>query len=374
MEGFNRFWVEEGQSISEDSLRMLTPTLRTKDSECWFSLNPMSSADPISQRFLEPFINRLGETGYYEDDLHLIVRINWRDNPWFPAELEKERLYDYGRLSRAEYDHVWEGAYNDTIEGALVPAEHFDAAINAHIKLGFKPQGVKVLAHDPSDEGADDKAICIRHGSVITHLETLSEGDCSTGMDWALNKALDHACDLFVWDTGGGMGLKRQVTDALDMKRIDYAVFNGGAGVDRPDEFYGDMGTDNRARTNKHSFRNKRAQYYWDMKDRFMHTYLAVEKGVYCNPDKLISISGDIQNIAAIKSEVCRVPRKFNPSGLLQVMSKPEMKKLKIKSPNMADSLMMSLFLGDYNQASETEINLAAYQDYICDSLEVDGI
>jgi hypothetical protein len=47
--------------------------------------------------------------------------------------------------------------------------------------------------------------------------------------------------------------------------------------------------------------------------------------------------------MGAFKSEVCRIPRKPNPNGLIQIMSKQEMKKLGIKSPNMSDGVMMSL-------------------------------
>jgi len=45
----------------------------------------------------------------------------------------------------------------------------------------------------------------------------------------------------------------------------------------------------------------------------------------------------------AIRAEVCRIPRKPNGSGLKQILSKEEMKRLGIDSPNMADPMMMSL-------------------------------
>jgi phage terminase large subunit len=53
--------------------------------------------------------------------------------------------------------------------------------------------------------------------------------------------------------------------------------------------------------------------------------------------------SEGVENMGAFKSEVCRIPRKPNPNGLIQMMSKQEMKKLGIKSPNMSDGVMMSL-------------------------------
>ena len=40
----------------------------------------------------------------------MIVRANWRDNPWFPSVLEQERADDM-RDRPDQYEHVWEGDY-----------------------------------------------------------------------------------------------------------------------------------------------------------------------------------------------------------------------------------------------------------------------
>jgi phage terminase large subunit len=57
----------------------------------------------------------------------------------------------------------------------------------------------------------------------------------------------------------------------------------------------------------------------------------------------MISIdSSGVENIDALRSEVCRIPIKQNNNGYIQVMSKIEMRALKIPSPNMADALMMT--------------------------------
>ncbi len=94
MFGFKIFWLEEGQFISAESLKILTPTLREEGSELWISANPLSSADPFSQRFIKPFEKELDKYGVYEDDMHYIVKINYSDNPWFPEVLEQERQHD----------------------------------------------------------------------------------------------------------------------------------------------------------------------------------------------------------------------------------------------------------------------------------------
>jgi len=78
------------------------------------------------------------------------------------------------------------------------------------------------------------------------------------------------------------------------------------------------------------------------LRDRFYKTYLAVKKGKYIDPDELISISSKIVDRAALRTEMCRIPTTPNGSGLIQIMSKDQMKSKGIDSPNMADAIMMS--------------------------------
>lgn len=347
MHGFNFFWLEEGQFISEASLKILTPTLREEDSELWISANALSSADPFAQRFIMPYQTPLEKYGYYEDELHLIVKINYSDNRWFPDSLELERQHDFKTLSRAMYDHIWNGAFNDSVDDSIIKTEWFDAAIDAHQKLGIKPTGAVVVAHDPSDLGTDDKGLIVRHGILIKEAASRSFGDINEGADWALDSAIKHNADLFVWDIDGmGVGLKRQVSMALNGKNIAFKMFSGANSPEYPQQIYNPVDdAQGLQKTNENVFRNRRAQFYWMLRDRFYATYLAVEKKQYINPEKLIAISSDIEDLRLLRSEVCRIPRRYNSLGKIQIMSKPEMARLKIQSPNLADSLMMSLTL-----------------------------
>jgi phage terminase large subunit len=51
----------------------------------------------------------------------VVVQANWRDNPWFTAELEQERL-DCLRMHPDQYEHIWEGDYVTIAEGAYYAA------------------------------------------------------------------------------------------------------------------------------------------------------------------------------------------------------------------------------------------------------------
>lgn len=100
LEGFNRCWVEEAQTISQKSLDMLTPTFRQTGSELWFSWNPGAEKDPVDKLFRE----NAGDPDF------ACVTITYRDNPWFPEDLRKDMERDKAR-DPEKYQHVWLGDY-----------------------------------------------------------------------------------------------------------------------------------------------------------------------------------------------------------------------------------------------------------------------
>lgn len=364
--GFRRFFVEEAATLSEESIKNLTPTARNKarfglpgelmevpedelsDVQMWFVANPNSSEDPFSKRFITPFLSEINKNGYYEDELHLIIKMNYTDNPWFHLSgLEKERQFDFENKQRAVYYHVWEGAFLDTVDNSIIDAEWFDACIDAHKVLGFEPRGQEKIAFDPADSG-DQKAMALQHGSVVLGVTATDTGLIDTATDWCLSHVSRLKPDVFIWDADGiGGGIKRQITDGLAGKKIRAVPFHGSGAKYDPtlpyDEIEGEKWTDSREqRTNEEMFTNLRSQCYWALRDRIFKTYLAVKKGRYYSPDELISFSSGISQLTALRAEICRIPRKYVASGRIQIMSKEEMKsKLKLSSPNMADAVMM---------------------------------
>lgn len=90
-------WVEEAEAVSEKSWQVLIPTIRNAGSEIWLTWNPESEDSATHQRFIvsPPENSR-------------IVKLNYADNPWFPAELEEERQNDLKR-DLGLYMHIWEG-------------------------------------------------------------------------------------------------------------------------------------------------------------------------------------------------------------------------------------------------------------------------
>lgn len=111
-EAFDVAWVEEAQSLSQHSLTLLRPTIRKPGSELWFSWNPRRKTDAVDAllRGASPPSNAV------------VVRANYSDNPWFPAELETERQDDQ-RDRPDQYDHVWEGDYVKVFDGAYYASQ-----------------------------------------------------------------------------------------------------------------------------------------------------------------------------------------------------------------------------------------------------------
>jgi phage terminase large subunit len=361
LSGIDGLWIEEGEDLTDNTLRVLTASVRlnatdtqrkiagedVKMPEIIITMNRGSKAGAVAKKWLERAEKQLSKTGYYEDDLLMVVEMNYTDMPeeWFlQSGLEEERQDDLLKLTRAQYDHKWMGQYLETVENAIISPEWFDAAIDAHIKLGFEGQGAIVAAHDPSDTGPDAKGYALRHGSVVLDVREKDTGDVNEGCDWALDLAINAQADQFVWDCDGmGVSLKRQVEKALAGKKIEPIMFKGSESPERPDEVYqaSDTTYEKREKTNKQTFKNNRAQKYIELRDRFYNTYLAITQKKYIDPDTMISISSNIDDIAGLRSEVCRIPLKPNGSGIIQILNKVEMKTLKIGSPNRADSLMM---------------------------------
>lgn len=111
-EGFDVAWIEEAQTVSARSLALLRPTIRAPGSELWFSWNPRRKTDPVDVMLRGPELPTDA----------VVVRANWNDNEWFPAELEQERL-DCLRAQPDQYDHIWEGGYVTVADGAYFAAD-----------------------------------------------------------------------------------------------------------------------------------------------------------------------------------------------------------------------------------------------------------
>lgn len=99
-------WVDEAEPVTESAWETLLPTIREEGSELWVTWNPERDGSPTDQRFRKS-----------SNPMMKVVEMNWRDNPKFPAKLERQRQSD--KQERPDsYEHVWEGAYKTSQKGS----------------------------------------------------------------------------------------------------------------------------------------------------------------------------------------------------------------------------------------------------------------
>ena len=102
--------VEEGEDVPEHSWESLEPTIRAHKSEIWVIWNPRAVGSSIDKRFRQNTPPR-----------SCIVEMNYRDNPWFPIELEEQRQHAQKTIDPGRYAWIWEGKYLQDSEALGVP-------------------------------------------------------------------------------------------------------------------------------------------------------------------------------------------------------------------------------------------------------------
>lgn len=99
-------WVDEAEPVSETAWVTLIPTLREEDSELWVTWNPEREGSATDLRFRSANVPR-----------YKIIEMNYKDNPRFPAVLDRVRLRDKEERPD-QYGHIWLGEYKSAVEGA----------------------------------------------------------------------------------------------------------------------------------------------------------------------------------------------------------------------------------------------------------------
>lgn len=99
-------WVDEAEPVTDEAWTKLIPTLREDDSELWVTWNPESKRSSTHKRF------RLSNDPRYK-----VAELNYRDNPWFPSILERQRQRDLNERPE-QYAHIWDGDFVTALSGA----------------------------------------------------------------------------------------------------------------------------------------------------------------------------------------------------------------------------------------------------------------
>tara|TARA_R100000544_G_scaffold37060_1_gene26967 strand:+ start:1538 stop:3223 length:1686 start_codon:yes stop_codon:yes gene_type:complete len=363
---FKRFLLEEAEKTKQSTIDTLGPTLRdVPGAELWYLWNTGSSQDPMSKEFIIPYQAELDKCGYYEDEYHMIARLTYMDNYWFPfddslqQELDKDKQkVKRGIMTQARFNGIWLGHFNDDVANSVIKEDWFKACIDAHLKLGIEPRGAKTVGVDPSDVGNDPCGYAARHGMVFTDIDEIEAENGNRKMDEACKRAIAFGTDSFGYDADGlGATLRDNVDLAFNGKKTNIYAYKGSTEIHDPNALFKSETAELTNRSdnlkNKDVLFNKKAQNTIGIAEMIFRTWEAVTEGKYHDPDTLISFCSKSikpEMLEKLKAEACKTPIK--PGNTIKFYTKEELRKgialpdgsrLKIPSPNLFDAVVTSL-------------------------------
>lgn len=178
LENFQIAWIEEAQTLSDRSFRMLRPTIRSPGSEIWASWNPRHDTDPVDVFFRGPV----------KHPRAVCVEVHYSDNPWPTQEMDEERERDFA-MDAEMAEHVWNGGYELVSEAAYYAKLIFAAEKEGRIgEFAYNPD----LPVDVSfDIGVDDYSSLVFWQNYGTHCNIIDFWEASgAGAEEVVSSAL----------------------------------------------------------------------------------------------------------------------------------------------------------------------------------------
>ncbi len=217
--------------------------------------------------------------------------------------------------------------YHASVEGIFIKPEWIKSAV----ELDLKPIGPKGAGLDVAAGGTNKSALAFRFGPCVS-VESFVVENAVDLTHMTIDMCNKAEVEYLHYDRiGVGHGVYSTIERTE--KKMEFPYFGLEAGDKPSDLFYDDL-----ERTAREAFINARAEWWYRIARRFEKTYEHVQgKRVY--PDaELISIPNNGQLIAELAS-----PKKFHTeSGKIKCESKDSMLKRGIKSPDMADAVVLA--------------------------------
>lgn len=275
---------------------------------------------------------------------HRVFWFHWRDDPrkddaWYKKKCED---IDNPLIVAQEIDLNFKASK----AGILIPSDWVQAAVNAHLKLGIAPSGIRRGALDVADEGIDLNAFGWRHGVVMQGVEAWTGKGSDTFATTAKAFNLADANSIDEWDfDSDGLGVSvrgdARVLNEKRGKQLQKVLpFRGSGEVIEKDKeiIKGEGGR--KGRTNEDFFANRKAQEWWRLMTRFKMTYRAVVEGMPYDPDEIISLDSSMIEKKALQKlcqELSQPTWSQNGSGKILIDKAPQGS----RSPNYADACMI---------------------------------
>lgn len=341
-EGADVLWIEEAHKLTKEQWKDLEPTIRKEGSEVWISFNGKFVSDFVWQEFI---------VSPPEDTI--VRHINYDENPFLSDTMAKV-IAQAKEKDYESYKHIYLGQPLSDEDQVIIKRSWIDAAIDLHLNTDLVMTGRKTVGYDVADSGDDLNSTTESDGSVVTYCDEWKGGENELRKSAKRVKVQAAKKDaIVIYDSigvGAGTGSTLQ-----DLDYGDFAGFNAGAKVLRPNRKYENV-------KQKDFFSNLKAQAWWMVADRLRNTYDYVVNGNKAyQADDLISISSKINNIEGLITELTTPYKDFDKAGRVKVESKADLAKRGVKSPNKADSFIMSQSITLISQNRIDDIDISGF-------------
>lgn len=304
MEGVDVLWIDESQAITKQTLDVLIPTIRKEKAKIYFTMNRHLEHDPV----YEMFVGR-------KDCKH--IHINFDENLYCTEALKNEAA-ECKIKSEADYAHIWMGEPLTKAEDALFTYKELkDTRHNKHVMA--EGYGLRLAGFDVARYG-DDKCACVtiqQMGALHWDIPFIDQWD---------HRDLNYTTGRILTTSSEQQATKSIVDeDGIGAGPLD--TLNKGRGLEN---FVGFRNPPLAYKTNRF-FGNNRTVNAYKLKE-------LVEKGHI-----IIEHEDLIRELCTLKYTYDHYQRKI-------LVSKEKMRKDGVKSPNLADALIMAISLiGDIN-------------------------
>jgi len=158
-EGIDICWVEEAQGVTNESLDILTPTIRKEGSQIIFTFNRFTELDPVFVKFV-----------LHKPDRTYVKMVNFdvlERHGLLTKEIQLEIEHDKKNYP-ALYTHKWLGEPLSQNEFAIIGRDDILKAMNQEVEL----TGLKEVGVDVARFGGDRSVFWMRQGRKTLKWET----------------------------------------------------------------------------------------------------------------------------------------------------------------------------------------------------------
>lgn len=220
--GIDIAWVEEAQSISEDSLKLLVPTIRKPGSQLIYTFNRMNELDPVYVRYVR---QKRSRTYVSKVNYDVLMRAGL-----LPPELIEEMEADKA-ASLDLYSHVWLGEPVAQADAAIL---NRTKVLEAMERTDVSREGATEIGVDVARMGPDRSVLKKRKGLVLIQTKILRKLRTTELCD-QIEEFAEYDKDVLIKvdDTGVGGG----VTDEMIKRGYHIMPVNFGAKASDPDKY-----------------------------------------------------------------------------------------------------------------------------------------